>query len=315
MRIPVTLLCGYLGAGKTTVINHLLSAPDSPRITVLVNDFGSINVDARLIADRGADTITLTNGCACCSIDDDLGTALQAQLERAASIARIVIEASGVAEPQRLARSVEAWPGLRLDRIATVVDAGAIQARAQDKFVGRLVRRQVEAADAIVLNKIDLAGESRLAETRAWLRTQAPDSQFIEVEKGAVASRWLFGAPSPAARRTDGGEHTPHFHTTTVPLHAGLELAALRRILVQAPAGIHRIKGFVRDPAGRTMLVQGEGGGRISLEPYDTHDQPAPMALVCIATDRASLDTLSQALAELVHAVQQPAHIKTAPAT
>lgn len=304
MAIPVTLLCGYLGAGKTTVINHLLSRPDGPRITVLVNDFGAINIDARLIADRGADTITLTNGCACCSIDDDLGSALQAQLARRDAIARIVIEASGVAEPERMARSVAAWPGLGMASIVTVVDAGSVRTRAKDKFVGKLVQRQIAAADLLILNKIDLLDRARLGDVKAWLSRHAPRARTADVTNGAVDPADIF-EDAELPRQVDpsasqpASDHEPHFHSTTLPLHAAVDVAGLKRILSRMPAAIHRVKGFVQDTQGHKLLVQC-AGGQVRIEPYIAGHEPLPMALVCIAADRAALDAFSRAIADWV---------------
>ena len=92
MDIPVTILGGYLGAGKTTLINHVLSLADGIRVAVLVNDFGAVNIDASLIASRAEDTITLSNGCVCCTIQDDLGAAIDSQLRRTNPPQHIIIE-------------------------------------------------------------------------------------------------------------------------------------------------------------------------------------------------------------------------------
>ncbi|RTL73134.1 MAG: GTP-binding protein [Hyphomicrobiales bacterium] len=317
MAIPVTLLSGYLGAGKTTVINHLLSRPDGPPITVLVNDFGAINIDARLIADRGADTITLTNGCACCSIDDDLGSALQAQLARRDVTNRIVIEASGVAEPRRMAQSIAAWPGLQLASIVTVLDAANVRARAKDKFVGSLVQRQIEAADMLILNKIDLLDADRIGDVKGWLMRLAPRARTADATNGAVDPADVF---SDADSHLEGSapeqeaDHGPHFHSTTLPLHAAVDVEGLKRILSRVPSAIHRVKGFVQDTRGRKLLVQC-AGRQVRVEPYEARNEPLPMALVCIAADRSALDAFSRAIADWVLSSRPPSKnsVETAP--
>ena len=112
--IPGTVIGGYLGVGKTTLLNQLLETWQGAPLAVLVNDFGEINIDGALIASQGADTVTLTNGCVCCSLSDDLGAALEAQVKAPSPPARILIEASGVADPANVAVYAAGWPGTAL---------------------------------------------------------------------------------------------------------------------------------------------------------------------------------------------------------
>lgn len=302
MRIPVTVLTGYLGAGKTTVINHLLGAAGAPRFTVLVNDFGALDIDARLIADRGGDTITLSNGCACCSIGEDLSEALAAQLAALKRPERLIIEASGVAEPQRLAKTVQAWPGLLLDAIVTVADAGTVEAHATDKFVGTLVRRQLQAADILLLNKADLQDEDARAPLDAWLGSQAPAALRLAVTRGAVEPAVMFGPAleeRARAHRVQIPFSLPRFHTRTIQSSTGIDLEGLARLLADAPAGLHRVKGFVRDRAGIVHLVQHVGRHAPAIERYARPGPPPPLGLVAIATGSAAIETFAAALAVL----------------
>ena len=107
--IPLTVIGGYLGAGKTTLINRLLAGEHSRHLGVLINDFGDINIDVDLIAQHDGETLALTNGCVCCSIADDLGAALESM--RTKEIDHVLIEASGVAQPARVADYGLTWPG------------------------------------------------------------------------------------------------------------------------------------------------------------------------------------------------------------
>jgi G3E family GTPase len=303
MRIPVTVLTGYLGAGKTTVINHLLGVEGAPRFTVLVNDFGALDIDARLIADRGGDTITLSNGCACCSIGEDLGEALAAQLALSKPPERLVIEASGVAEPLRIAKIVAAWPDLRLDTIVTVADASTVRARAADKFVGSLVRRQLQAADILLVNKSDLLDEDSCASLEAWLATQASSAVRVAIERGAIDPAVLFGPElaEPRVRTAARGPDNalPHFHTRTVEAATAIDLDQLARVLARSAPGLHRVKGFVRNPAGQIHLVQYVAGHAPCIEAYETADAASPLALVAIATERTALDAFAADLRRL----------------
>src|SRR5208283_5132765 len=157
--IPVTIIGGYLGAGKTSLLNTLLRGDHGLRLAVLVNDFGSINIDAELIASHDGETISLTNGCVCCSMVDNLAITLLELLGRQPPPDHIVIEASGVADPRRIAFYGAAHPRLRLDGLIVVADAETIGARVLDRYVGELVMRQLAEADLLVLSKIDLIDE------------------------------------------------------------------------------------------------------------------------------------------------------------
>ena len=192
-RIPVTLIGGYLGAGKTSLLNHLLTHAGGERIAVLVNDFGALGLDAALVARRDADTVTLTNGCVCCSIADDFGAALDAQVRAGEPPERIVVETSGVAEPAKTARYASGWPGVRLDAVLTVVDLETIRARAKDRFVGDLVVRQIESADLIVANKSDRVDASTRRSEAQWLARRAPRAAQVETSHGRVAPAVVLG--------------------------------------------------------------------------------------------------------------------------
>ena len=195
--IPVTVIGGYLGAGKTTCLNLLLAADHGLRLAVLVNDFGAVNIDASLIARHDGETIALTNGCVCCAIADDLGTALQAQVARQPPPDRppdhIVIEASGVADPARVMQLAGNWPGCRPAGTAVLVDAATIRVRAADKFVGRLVVQQMQAARLLVLNKLDLLPGGEGAQVRAWAQGQAGPIEVVESRFGRVDPARLLG--------------------------------------------------------------------------------------------------------------------------
>ncbi len=116
-RIPFSVIGGFLGAGKTTLLNHWLRHAQGQRLALLVNDFGAINIDADLIEAHAGDTIALTNGCVCCQIGDDLSLALLRVLDSARRFDAVIVEASGVADPGRIAQLGRADPRLRLDAV------------------------------------------------------------------------------------------------------------------------------------------------------------------------------------------------------
>jgi G3E family GTPase len=193
--IAVTVLGGYLGAGKTTLLNHILRSTNE-RIVVIVNDFGSINIDESLIVAADNDKITLANGCICCSLVDGLAWALEQVRALDPVPDRLVIEASGVSNPASIAAYAHGR-GLHLDGIVTVIDSETIRARSSDRYVGDTVRRQIVVADLLILNKTDLITPTELSDLRLWLASLAKVSKStIGAVQGRVSLDALLGSSS-----------------------------------------------------------------------------------------------------------------------
>ncbi|MBT7180932.1 MAG: GTP-binding protein, partial [Acidiferrobacteraceae bacterium] len=172
--LPVSIITGYLGAGKTTFINQLLSNPNELAITILVNDFGSISIDDALIESQSADTITLANGCICCTLGSSLVTTLCSVLDAPRRPDWLIIEASGVAEPAKLYNIAKAEPDLSLENVICLVDCATISDWLSDHDVGSVVARQVQQSDLLLLNKCDLVDEVKQSSVTALLQQQNP---------------------------------------------------------------------------------------------------------------------------------------------
>jgi len=271
VNIPVTVIGGYLGAGKTTLLNRLLANPRGVKLAVVVNDFGSVNIDAALIANREGETISLTNGCVCCSIGDNLALALHDLAERPNGPEHIVIEASGVADPARIADYAASHPRLFLDGIIVAADAETVRTRVHDKYVGDLVRHQLETADVIVLSKTDLIDADACRQVREWISTQVRGARVIAAPgAGQIADLMLSGATGYAAlsRPQADVEHARQFATWSFVCRQMLDGAALRTVIASLPAAVVRAKGIVRlaEAPERRFVLQ-LVGRRWSLEP------------------------------------------------
>jgi G3E family GTPase len=179
-RIPFTVIGGFLGAGKTSLLQRWLQQADGWRIAVLVNDFGAINIDAALVAQSGAETIGLSNGCVCCSIGDDLSLALLRVLDSQPPFDAVVVEASGVSDPWRIAQYALADPRLSLQSVIVLVDAAALASQAADPLLADTLARQLVHADLVLLNKADLVAAGVMAAARAWVSRLAPGVPVLQ---------------------------------------------------------------------------------------------------------------------------------------
>ena len=154
-RIPLSVVGGYLGAGKTTLINQLLSLNHDKRLAVLVNDFGSINIDAALLHSASEDTIELTNGCVCCTLSGDLFFTIGDLLDRTPPPEHIIVEASGIADPAKIAAVSLAEKDLRYAGIVTLVDGMNITNHLADPLIAPQVFNQLRVADLLVVSKTE----------------------------------------------------------------------------------------------------------------------------------------------------------------
>ena len=218
-RTPVTVLTGFLGAGKTTLLNRILNGDHGMKVGVLVNDFGSINIDADLVVDVESDVISLANGCVCCSIRDDLSEAVIQVIERPERPEYIVLEASGVAEPTGIALTFADDPSLidrvRLDSIICVVDAEQVFAAPEQM---ELKIWQVATADMLILNKTDLVGREQIERIRAWLDDYLHRYRLLEANRCDVPPEVLLGV----------GRFQPGSRTRSARALAGLLRTRLR---------------------------------------------------------------------------------------
>jgi G3E family GTPase len=300
-NLPFTVIGGYLGAGKTTLLNHLLTNAAGLRLAVLVNDFGSVNIDVELIRSNDGDTINLANGCMCCSLVHGFAAAIGQIRDRSIDFDHIVIEASGVADPAKIAQYGQMYE-LPLDGILVVADAEQVRTQSANKYVGDTVLRQFEHADLIVLNKTDLVSAEDLVELRSWLAGLAPAAPIIETVQAKVPLDVLLGTHgnrSPEKAHAVCSHHQKHartFETWTIERATPSSQQAIERFAAGLGNDIFRAKGFVclgEDPHRRYVYQQ--VGARWTLEPGEAWGAaPRQTRLVVIGrTGAASGATLN----------------------
>ncbi|MBP7243249.1 GTP-binding protein [Amaricoccus sp.] len=267
--LPVTVVGGFLGSGKTTLVNHVLSGDHGLRIAVIVNDFGAVNIDAALIASAEGGVVSLANGCVCCALNAGLVEQLEALLARAGELDHVLIEASGVADPGRIMDTVRhaRFRGrLRPDAVVVLVDAAGFDAA---RAVGAgLAETQLDAADLVVLNKTDLATR---AELDAWRTRWLPKGgRIVETTVARVPFDVLFGGPAGPAGRPHDHHHHHHDHDLPASVvwrsRAPVDLRALQAALADLPASVYRAKGFVAAADGRVFAAH-LVGARLAFEP------------------------------------------------
>ena len=245
-RLPVTIISGYLGAGKTTLINRLLAEDHGLKLTVIVNDFGAINIDDTLIQDTAGGTIALTNGCACCTMGDDLSLALRDILNRPDRPDHLIIEASGISDPVAIANSVLNEIGLSYGGIVTLVDAENAGTLLSDPLVAPQAEQQIRAADLVIVSKCDGMNQTVSALlAKAGARTPT-------VLNGSPVAELLFDVV-PLPKGTAVAAH-PAYTTWQHRSSDVLDRRALGNKLADRPAGLYRMKGFVLTSGGAYEL-------------------------------------------------------------
>ncbi len=309
-RIPATIVTGFLGAGKTSLVRHLLTAASGHRLAIIVNEFGELGIDRELLLGCGDATCTdddiveLANGCLCCTVADDFLPTLTRLIDRANPPDHIVVETSGLALPKPLVRAF-AWPEIRtrmtVDGVVTVIDAAAAAAgrfasdpeavarqRAADPSIDHdnpleeVFTDQLACADLVILNKTDLVAPGRLAGLRREIEARLrPGVKLIVAEQGRVAPAIALGvaaaaeddlAARPSLHEIEG-EHDHDDFDSFVVEHGPVTDAAAFRARLAALIRAHdvlRVKGFLDVPGRDRRQVVQAVGDRI-----DTHfDRP-----------------------------------------
>ncbi len=305
-KIPATIITGFLGAGKTTLIRHILANAGGRRLALIINEFGDVGVDGEILKACGSascgddDIIELSNGCICCTVADDFVPTMAKLLARAPRPDHIIIETSGLALPQPLIRAFN-WPEIKsqvtVDGVLTVVDAKALSEgrfaedeaaiaaqRTADPSVDHenpieeLFEDQLNAADMVILNKIDLLDEAAALETALDLKKAVrPATRLVTARQGVVDISVLLGLKGnaeddmhnrPSHHEMEGEEQHDHddFVTFIAEIAPGLDKAELLARVTRTIAAhdILRIKGFADVKGSDSRLLLQAVGPRLN---------------------------------------------------
>ena len=307
-KIPVTVITGFLGAGKTTLIRHLMQNPQGKRLAILVNEFGTLGVDGTILkscADENCpveNIVELANGCICCTVADDFIPTIEALMAMPVRPDHILIETSGLALPKPLLKAFD-WPAIRsritVDGVITLTDAEAVAAgrfapneaaveaqRAADPSLdhetplSEVFEDQISCADIVLLSKADLVGEAGLAAARAVIEAEAPRKlPIIAMTEGVIDPRVILGLNSRAeddiaARPSHHDGHDDHEHddfdTVVIDLPEITDPEELVAAIQRLAREQHilRVKGYIA-VAGKPMRMLVQAVGERVRHQYD----------------------------------------------
>ena len=312
-KTPVTIITGFLGAGKTTLIRHILQNAGGRRLALIINEFGDVGVDGEILRNCGIEScpdeniVELSNGCLCCTVADDFVPAIEALLKRQPRPEHIIVETSGLALPKPLVKALD-WPSLRLkltvDGVIAVVDGAAVAAgrfaddpvklaaqRAADPALDHdnpleeVYEDQLLCADLVVLNKADLLNEEDLARVSADIIATIPRAvKVLPVSEGRIAPQLLLGlgaaaeddlAARPSHHDGEAGHDHDDFDSIVVDIAPISDVPAFiaRLQAVTAAHDVLRIKGFVDQP-GKPMRLLMQGVGSRFRHQFDRAWKP-----------------------------------------
>ena len=267
LRTPITLITGPLGSGKTTLLRHILATRPT-KISIVMNEFGEIAIDTKVIEGKNLRIAELAGGCVCCSLLGEFEAAVTEIIEKVAPEI-IIVETTGLAEPEALVFNIqEALPKCRLDGVVSVIDADML---VRFPELGHTTRLQIEGADILLLNKIDLVDAKQIEPLEAKLREMNPSAAIVRTERCRIDPGLLFGIPRSREKKIapPQHEHQPEFESFTFSSDKTFSRDCFERFANALPSSVLRAKGFVRFQDGAQLF--NFVAGRWDFEPFDAN--------------------------------------------
>jgi G3E family GTPase len=263
VRTPITLVTGPLGSGKTTLLRHVL-ATHPEKIAVVMNEFGEIAIDTKVIEGKNVRIAELGGGCVCCSLLGEFEAAIGEIIEKFVP-ERIVVETTGLAEPEALVFNIqEALPQCRLDGVVSVIDADML---VRFPELGHTTRLQIEGADILLLNKIDLVETTQIEPLETKLRQINPTAAIVRTERCRIDPELLFGIGREKKVARPQHQHQLEFESFAFNSDKIYSRACFERFVNSLTASVLRAKGFVRFADGEQLF--NFVAGRWELESFE----------------------------------------------
>lgn len=282
-RTPIGVIAGSLGSGKTTLLRRILSQADR-RYAVVMNEFGEIAIDSRVIRGKNVEIVELAGGCVCCSMTGELEAAVDEIIDKA-SPEYIVLEATGVAEADALVYEVEERVRrVRLDSVVCIVDADA---SVRFPAVGYAARSQLSAADIVLLNKADLVSDAELAAVAAQVREFNPDAPAVATVRCAVDPAILFGPKEIRKTVAAPAHEPPAFQSFSYAPGRALDERRFLEAVLLLPPSVFRAKGFVRFRDGTRLFNY--VAGRAELEEFPGEETRLVFIGPAVENDRTAI--------------------------
>ena len=263
LRTPITLITGPLGSGKTTLLRHIL-ATQPGKIAIVMNEFGEIAIDTKVIEGKNVRIAELGGGCVCCSLLGEFEAAVNEIIEKIAPD-RIVVETTGLAEPEALVFNIqEALPQCQLDGVVSVIDADML---IRFPELGHTTRLQIEGAEILLLNKIDLIEPGQIEALETKLGQINPTATIIRTERCRIDPELLFGIGRDKKIAPPQHRHQPEFESFAFTSGKIFSRACFEGFANGLPASVVRAKGFIRFGDGAQLF--NFVAGRWELEPFE----------------------------------------------
>ena len=284
-EIPVILISGYLGAGKTTLINNLLRQPNGKRLAVLVNEFGELAIDEDLIEAKNDNLISISGGCICCSFGDDLSGALSDLAKILPTPDYILIESSGVALPTQIIANVGLLDKFFMAGVVCIVDCSNVLQKLRDGYVSDLVANQIESSNLVILNKTDACSTQKLELIKGQISVDLNANLIASTTFSNISFEILVELQGISAAFSDTNQTHDVFDSMVIYPSNIDDPENLGNLLLNT-IGIERAKGYFEDIANNKWLIQ-ISSGALQLEQVQDH---FPTGIVVIGL-KGHLDT------------------------